>query len=139
MQRLRAQALVNSDPLGDKEIEMSTPAVPPDEPVWKPDAWDEIRWGRSVSGDTQAGDRDDYADRAGLPRLPLTDDGQQFLTEAFDAAQRWTPPRESSEFDPARMQTPPPNFRKTKSPISDPHYKVTSQPRPRRPIVHWIP
>ena len=37
---------------------------------WIPDQWNAIRWGQSKSGYVPAGGRDDYADRAGLPRLP---------------------------------------------------------------------
>ena len=45
--------------------------LPPDYPARVPSQWDEIRWGQSLSGNVPRGGRDDCADRAGLPRLPI--------------------------------------------------------------------
>ena len=104
-----------------------------------PDQWDAIRWGQSKSGYVPAGGRDDYADRAGLPRLPQSQNGLEHLDAAFAQSKRWHPPREASEFDPARSGTPPPGFRRGMSPVSDPRVSVTRQPRPRRPAMDWQP
>lgn len=109
--------------------EMSTSAIPPDEPVWTPNHDDEIRWGRSRSGNVPAGSPEDYADRAGLPRLPDTQDGIEHIHIAQDAAKQqrcW--PRAGSEFDPARPGTPAPGFRAAMAPVSDPRVGVTRQP-----------
>jgi hypothetical protein len=119
---------------------MFTPAVPPDNPVWISNQDDEIRWGQSKSGNVPAGERDDYANRAGLPRLPVSADGIEHIHVAADAAKRhrgWS--REGSEFDPARGGTPPRGFRATMAPVSEPRVTVTSQPHPRRPATYWRP
>ena len=120
---------------------MSTPAVPPDNPQWISDQYDEIRWGQSKSGNVPAGGRDDYADRAGLPRLPESVNGVEHIHTAHDAAKRWNPVRSSpiSEFDPARPGTPPPGFRQTMAPVSEPRVRVSRNPRSRRPYVDWQP
>ena len=109
----------------------------PDRPEWISDQFDEMRWGRRVN--TTPGGRDDYADRAGLPRLPQSTDGRELLDSAFAAAKRWRSPREASEFDPARSGVPPPGFRATMAPVSDPLVTVTRGPHPRRPAVDWTP
>ena len=115
---------------------MSTPA---DEPVWLPDQYDEIAWGASEIGNVPAGGRDDYADRAGLPRLPVPTDGLEHLHTAHDAAKCWHPPREASEHDPARAGTPPPGFRASMAPVSDPRVRYTRQPRGGRTPTNWQP
>jgi hypothetical protein len=65
---------------------MSTPAtssgLPPDEPKWISGQDDEIRWGQSKSGNVPAGSRDEYADRAGLPRLPESANGVEYIHAA---------------------------------------------------------
>ena len=89
----RSLLTVFRDPLGDREIRMSTGATPPDNPQYVADQYDEIRWGQSRSGNVPAGGRDDYADRAGLPRLPESADGVEHIYTAHDAARRrWHPP-----------------------------------------------
>ena len=121
---------------------MSTPAVPPDEPVWTDDQYDEIRYGRSLSGNVEAGGRDDYADRAGLPRLPESQDGLEHLHTAQDAAQRrWVPRRNSgiSEFDPALPGVPPPGFRNTMAPVSESRVSYSRNPRGGRTPTDWVP
>jgi hypothetical protein len=129
---------------------MSTPAtssgLPPDEPKWISGQDDEIRWGQSKSGNVPAGSRDEYADRAGLPRLPESANGVEYIHAAQDAAkQRWHPRGPThghsaiSEFDPASPGIPPPGFRQTMAPISEPRVTVTSQPHPRRPATYWRP
>ena len=120
---------------------MPAPAVPPDNPVWIDDQFDEIRYGTSKSGNVPAGGRDDYADRAGLPRLPESVDGREHLHTAHDAAKRWNPLRNTpiSEFDPALPGVPPPGFRATMAPVSDPRVSYSRQPRPRRPASNWQP
>jgi hypothetical protein len=121
----------------------STPSgLPPDDPRWISGQDDEIRWGQRLSGNVPAGGRDDYADRAGLPRLPESVDGVEYIQVAEDAAKRrWHPQRNSgiSEFDPALPGVPPPGFRQTMAPVSDPQIGVSPQPRPRRPASYWTP
>ena len=53
-----------------------------------PDQLDAIRWGQSKSGYVPAGGRDDYADRAGLPRLPQSQNGLEHLDAAFAQSKR---------------------------------------------------
>ena len=116
--------------------------LPPDYPARVPSQWDEIRWGQSLSGNVPRGGRDDCADRAGLPRLPISQDGLEHLATAFDAAKRrWHPRRNSeiSEFDPALPGVPPPGFRRTLAPVSDPRVTVSRNPRSRRPATDWQP
>ena len=121
---------------------MSTPAVPPDDPKYYTDQYDEIAWGQSLSGNVPAGGRDDYADRAGLPRLPQSADGIEHIRSAQDAAKRrWFPRRNSgiSEYDPALPGTPPPGFRQTMAPVSNPRVGFSRNPRSRRPASDWQP
>jgi hypothetical protein len=68
--------------------------------------------------------------------MPLTTDGRQHLENAHDAAQRrWNPPTPThghgaiSEYDPALPGVPPPGFRQTKAPITDPRVSVSRNPR----------
>ena len=113
----------------------STSGLPPENPAYLSNQDDEIRWGKSCSGDVLAGGRDDYADRAGLPRLPVSYDGLEHLATAQDAAKRkWYPPSPThghgavSEFDPAKPGTPAPGFRQTIAPVSDPRVAVMRSP-----------
>ena len=84
---------------------MPNPASASDNPQWISDQYDEIRWGQSKSGNVPAGASDDYADSAGLPRLPESADGLEHIQSAHDAAKRrWHPPRGVSEFDPVSSE-----------------------------------
>ena len=121
---------------------MSTAAEYPNEPAWMPNQDDEIRYGASKLGNVPAGGRDDYADRANLPRLPESVDGVEHIRSAHDAAKRrWHPRRNSgiSEYDPALPGTPPPGFRNTMAPVSDPRVRYSRQPRGGRTTTNWIP
>src|SRR6185369_7137531 len=95
---------------------MLTPAVPPDDPRYYTDQFDEIAWGQSKSGNVPAGSPADWADRAGLPRPDSSPNGVEHIHTAHEQTQRWKPPREASEYDPVRSGTPPPTFRKTMAP-----------------------
>lgn len=121
---------------------MFTGALPPDEPVWIPDEYDEIRYGQSLSGNVPAGGRDDYADRAGLPRLPESANGLEHIASAHDAAKRRWHPRSNSgisEYDPALPGVPPPGFRQTMAPVSDPRVGKIRNPRGKRRPIDWQP
>ena len=118
---------------------MSSSTVPPDKSEYYTDQLDEIRYGRSLSGNVPAGSADDLADRGGLPRPDHCQDGVEHIHAEHDAAQRWHPLRGASEFDPVKSGTPSPGFRATMAPVSNPKGSVTRQPRPRRPVVNWIP
>ena len=118
-----------------------TSGLPPEQIEPISDQYDEIRYGQSKSGNVPAGGRDDYADRASLPRLPESVNGIEHIATAHDAAKRrWFPRRNSgiSEYDPALPGTPPPGFRQTMAPVSDPRVRMSRNPRSRRPVSHLI-